>query len=140
LRLRVVLGAALSLPLVTIAMSHGSIAALDGPAMATGLAKLLPDRDEAGRRAPDVSPLYADLSRLPPALLLCGTIDPLIDDSRLMSERWAAASGNARLIVVPEGPHAFNRLPTAAAAKTNRFVRDWLQRRLASASHAKAAE
>ena len=34
LRLRVVLGAALSLPLVTIAMSHGSIAALDGPAMA----------------------------------------------------------------------------------------------------------
>lgn len=104
---------------------------LDGPAMMAGLAKLLPDRDEAGRRAPDVSPLYAYLSRLPPALLLCGTIDPLIDDSRLMAERWKAASGNAHLIVVPEGPHAFNRLPTAAAAKTNRFVRDWLQSRLA---------
>ena len=113
---------------------------LDGPAMLTGLAKLLPDRDEAGRRAPDVSPLYADLSRLPPALLLCGTIDPLIDDSRLMAERWKAANGNARLILVPEGPHAFNRLPTEVASRTNRFVRDWVQRRLAASGHAMAAE
>ena len=83
--------------------------------MVPGIARLLPDRDEAGRRAPDVSPLYADLSRLPPALLLVGTIDPLIDDSRLMAERWQATSGNARLIIVPESPHAFNRLPTRAA-------------------------
>ncbi|MEQ1779985.1 MAG: alpha/beta hydrolase, partial [Hyphomonadaceae bacterium] len=105
-----------------------------------GIARLLPDRDDAGRRAPDVSPLYADLSKLPPALLLCGTIDPLIDDSRLMAERWTAASGNARLIVVPEGPHAFNRLPTELASRTNRFVRDWLQRRLAPGGHTMAAE
>lgn len=104
---------------------------LDGPAMTPGIAKLLPDRDEAGRRAPDVSPLYANLARLPPALLLCGAIDPLIDDSRQMAERWKAQSGNARLIVVPESPHAFNRLPTRLAARTNAFVRDWLQRRLA---------
>lgn len=113
---------------------------LDGPAMVPGLAKLLPDRDEARRRAPDVSPLYADLSRLPPALLLCGTIDPLIDDSRLMAERWKAMSGNARLILVPEGPHAFNRLPTEVAARTNRYVRDWLQRRLSAVGASVAAE
>lgn len=113
---------------------------LDGPAMTPGIAKLLPDRDEAARRAPDVSPLYADLSRLPPALLLCGRLDPLIDDSRLMSERWQAASGNARLILVPESPHAFNRLLTQLATRTNRFVRDWLVRRLAAQSPAVAAE
>lgn len=113
---------------------------LDGPAMTPGIAKLLPDRDEAGRRAPDVSPLYADLSRLPPALLLCGTIDPLIDDSRLMAESWKAQSGNARLIVVPESPHAFNRLPTRLAARTNAFVRGWLERRLTATSAAMAAE
>ena len=105
---------------------------LDGPAMTAGLAKLLPGRSEDARRDPSVSPLYADLSRLPPALFLVGTIDPLIDDSRLMSERWKAMSGNARLIVAPEGPHAFNRLPTRAAAITNRWVRGWLERRLAS--------
>ncbi len=113
---------------------------LDGPAMAPGIARLLPDRDEAGRRAPDVSPLYADLSRLPPALFLVGTIDPLIDDSRLMAERWKAINGNARLIVVPESPHAFNRLPTRLAARTNAFVRGWLQRRLAAGTAAMAAE
>ncbi len=113
---------------------------LDGPAMTPGIAKLLPDRDEAGRRAPDVSPLYADLSRLPPALLLVGTIDPLIDDSRLMAQRWKAQSGNARLIVVPESPHAFNRLPTRLAARTNAFVRGWLERRLAASSASMAAE
>ncbi len=113
---------------------------LDGPAMVPGIAKLLPDRDEAGRRKPDVSPLYADLSRLPPALLLCGTIDPLIDDSRLMAERWKKQSGNARLIVLPESPHAFNRLPTRLAARTNAFVRGWLERRLAAGQAAMAAE
>lgn len=112
---------------------------LDGPAMTSGIAKLLPGRSEEARRAPAVSPLYADLSRLPPALFLVGTIDPLIDDSRLMSERWKAASGNARLIVVPESPHAFNRLPTRAAAVTNSWVRGWLERRLA-AKAAVAAE
>lgn len=112
---------------------------LDGPAMVTGLARLLPDRDEAGRRAPDVSPVYADLSRLPPALFLCGDIDPLIDDSRLMAERWQAACANARLAVIPEAPHAFNRLPTRIAAHTNAYVRRWLEARL-SGHTAMAAE
>jgi acetyl esterase/lipase len=112
---------------------------LDGPAMVPGIASLLPDRDEEARRKPDVSPLYADLSRLPPALFLVGTIDPLIDDSRLMSQRWHAANGNARLIIVLDSPHAFNRLPTRAAARTNAWVRAWLDRRLGAAT-AKAAE
>jgi len=112
---------------------------LDGPAMTSGIAKLLPDRSEEARRDPAVSPLYADLSRLPPALFLVGTIDPLIDDSRLMCERWKAMSGNARLVIAPEAPHAFNRLPTRAAAITNRWVRGWLERRLV-AKAVKAAE
>jgi protein subunit release factor A len=51
------------------------------------------------------------------ALFLVGTIDPLVDDSRLMAERWQAKNGNARLILVPESPHAFNRLPTRAASR-----------------------
>jgi acetyl esterase/lipase len=112
---------------------------LDGPAMVPGIARLLPDRDEQARRKPDVSPLYADLSRLPPALFLVGTIDPLIDDSRLMSQRWHAANGNARLILACDSPHAFNRLPTTTATRTNAWVRAWLDRRL-NATVAKAAE
>jgi len=57
-----------------------------------------------------------------------------------MAERWKRQSGNARLIVVPDSPHAFNRLPTRLAARTNAFVRGWLERRLAVASVSKAAE
>ena len=113
---------------------------LDGPAMTSGLAKLLPDRTEDQRRDPAFSPLYANLAGLPPALLLCGTIDPLIDDSRLMAERWTAASGNARLLIVPDAPHAFNRLPTRVASRTNTFVRTWLDARLAAVAPAQAAE
>jgi len=104
---------------------------LDGPAMASGLARLLPERDEAGRRAADVSPLYADLAGLPPALFLCGAIDPLIDDSSLMAARWDAQSGHARLVLFPESPHAFNRLPTRLAARANALVRLWLAERMA---------
>lgn len=114
---------------------------LDGPAMTSGLARLLPGRTEDQRRDPAFSPLYANLSGLPPALLLCGTIDPLIDDSRLMAERWTAANANARLVIVPDAPHAFNRLPTRVASRTNAFVRTWLETRLASAAApAQAAE
>jgi acetyl esterase/lipase len=39
------------------------------------------------RRHPDVSPLYADLAGLPPALLTCGTLDPLLDDSLFLHAR-----------------------------------------------------
>lgn len=114
---------------------------LDGPAMTSGIAKLLPDRNEEQRRDPAFSPLYANLAGLPPAVMLCGTIDPLIDDSRLMAERWNAANGNVRLIVIPDAPHAFNRLPTRIATRTNAFVRGWIDDRLAAAAApAKAAE
>lgn len=122
------------------AASHDTLV-LDGPAMTSGLAKLLPDKSEEERRDPAFSPLYANLAGLPPALLLCGTIDPLIDDSRLMAERWTATNGNATLIIVPDAPHAFNRLPTRVASRTNGFVRNWIGQRLASSAAAtKAAE
>jgi acetyl esterase/lipase len=113
---------------------------LHGPAMTGGIASLLPGCSEDQRRDPAYSPLYADLRGLPPALLFCGELDPLIDDSRLMAERWQSASGNARLVVVPEAPHAFNRLFTRMASRTNAFVRGWISARLASAAVKAAAE
>lgn len=108
---------------------------LHGPAMRSGLASLAPDRDEAGLRDPSLSPLYADLSGLPPALLLCGTIDPLIDDTRLMAERWSRQSGDVQTVIAPDAPHAFNRFPASRmASRTNAFVRGWLDARLADIS------
>ena len=109
---------------------------LHGPSMRGGLGKLAPGRDEAGLRDPEISPLYADLSGLTPALLLCGDIDPLIDDTRLMAARWSEANGNAAAIIAPEAPHAFNRFFTTLAARANARVRGWINARLADAGAA----
>ena len=39
----------------------------------------LPGLGEEARRDPDISPLYADLRDMPPALFTVGTADPLLD-------------------------------------------------------------
>jgi acetyl esterase/lipase len=84
----------------------------------------LPDR--ARRRDPDVSPLYADLAGLPPALLTVGTLDPLLDDSLFLHARWIAAGGSAELAVWPGGVHGFDAFPTAlsraARARIDAFL------------------
>jgi acetyl esterase len=71
----------------------------------------LPGMPDGERRGPDVSPLFADLRDLPPALFSCGTLDPLLDDSLFMESRWRAAGNEARLSLWPEGVHAFTAFP-----------------------------
>ncbi|MFH1090955.1 MAG: alpha/beta hydrolase [Pseudomonadota bacterium] len=75
---------------------------------------------------PDVSPLYADLSRLPPALFLIGTMDPLLDDSLFMYARWLAAGNPAQLEVYPGGLHAFDLFPLKIAWQANQRVLEFL--------------
>ncbi|MBT8201620.1 MAG: alpha/beta hydrolase [Acidimicrobiia bacterium] len=57
---------------------------------------------------PDISPLFADLSNLPPALFSIGTMDPLLDDSLHGYQRYVAAGNEARLDVWPGAIHAFD--------------------------------
>lgn len=71
--------------------------------------------DVARRRDPDVSPLYADLRGLPPALFTIGTLDPLLDDSLFMYARWVAAGNNAELAICPGGVHGFTLFPIPLA-------------------------
>lgn len=79
----------------------------------------LPGFDHDRRRDPDVSPLFARLQDMPPALFTVGSMDPLIDDSLFMYERWRAAGNKAEIAVYPEGVHAFNQYPTEIARKAN---------------------
>jgi acetyl esterase len=88
-----------------------------------------------GKRAraqPDVSPLFADLRGLPPALFTVGTLDAFFEDNLAMAMRWVAAGNLAELAVYPESPHAFTVFPTAMAHAANRRQLDWLAERLSA--------
>jgi acetyl esterase/lipase len=71
--------------------------------------------ESADPRDPRVSPLYADLAGLCPALFSVGTRDALLDDSLFMHARWAAAANAAELAIYPGGAHGFTAFPTALA-------------------------
>jgi acetyl esterase/lipase len=82
------------------------------------------------RRAADISPLYARLDGMPPALFTVGTVDPLIDDTLFMNERWRFAGNEAEIAIYPEGVHGFNQYPTGLAHKANAIQYDFLRRAL----------
>ena len=68
---------------------------------------------------PYVSPLRAELTGLPPAVLVVGTLDPLLSDSELFAGALRAAGVPAELRVYDGAPHAFAQmfmLDIAAAA------------------------
>jgi acetyl esterase len=79
-------------------------------------------------RDPEISPLYAALHDLPPALFTVGELDPLLDDSLFMAARWEAAGNEAELRVYPESVHGFNLFPIEMARIANdaqhEFLRD----------------
>lgn len=78
------------------------------------------------RRDPDISPLYADLKGLCPALFSVGTKDALLDDTLFMHARWVAAGNKAELVIYPGGAHGFtlfpNELSKNATARMDAFL------------------
>lgn len=78
------------------------------------------------RRMPDISPLYANLKTLCPALFTVGTRDALLDDTLFMHARWVAAGNDAELAIHPGGAHGFtlfpNDLSRAATARMDLFL------------------
>lgn len=90
----------------------------------------VPDRSFEQRRDPDISPLYARLQDMPRALFTVGALDPLLDDTLFMSQRWMSAGNQAEVVVYPEAVHGFNAFPTgvarAANARQARFLREAL--------------
>jgi acetyl esterase/lipase len=92
------------------------------------------------RRVPSISPLYADLTSLPPALFSVGTADALIDDTLFMYERWTAAGNDAQLDVYPESLHGFDMFPTTMAAETRRRIDAFILARLGASNPPARAE
>ena len=75
----------------------------------------------------DVSPAYADLRHMPPALFTIGTLDPLLDDTLLMYARWLAAGNQAEIAVYPGGVHGFNGFPGPLAREANARIDRFLE-------------
>ncbi|KPW62962.1 Esterase/lipase [Pseudomonas caricapapayae] len=102
---------------------------LDGPGMVGAMRSLTPDRSDDKRREPPLSPLYGDLTGLPPALMFVGEIDPLLDDTLQMAERWANLA-EVEMHLMPESPHGFIHFPTALARKALARSREWINDRI----------
>ena len=105
---------------------------LDGPGIPQALSQLTPGLTTAARRTAPYSPLFGDLSGMPPALLVAGTLDPLVDDSVAMAARWGAVA-ECELHLLPECPHGFIRFPTLLARRTVARSHAWLTGHLACA-------
>ncbi|MDN4051660.1 alpha/beta hydrolase [Massilia sp. YIM B02763] len=102
---------------------------LDGPGMVPDMAHLTRDVDDAGRRAPPLSPLYGDLAGMPPALMFAGELDPLRDDTREMAARWAEVA-EVEVHMLPEAPHGFIQFPTRMARLALERARQWIAERI----------
>lgn len=99
---------------------------LGGEYLVEAYAGAVPDKAD-----PDISPLFADLHDLPPALLVVGQEDILLEDSLAMAMRLAAAGGEVDLRVYPECPHGFLNYPTAMSRAANEDIQTWLAAHLA---------
>ncbi len=88
---------------------------LSTPTMRFFASCFVPEAAKLG--TPEVSPLLADLTDMPPALFQIGTADPLLDDSLLMAARWAGAGNGAELAVHPGGIHAFDMFDRLSIAR-----------------------
>ena len=100
---------------------------LSGPIITWFGDQFVPGHDREQRRDPDISPLFADLTGMPPAVFTVGTEDPLIDDTLFMEARWRLAGHATELRVWPEAPHGFLSLPMrvtdVALAAEHAFLR-----------------
>lgn len=102
------------------------------PIMTAYTNAFLPGTTEAQRRDPSISPFFADWQRvgremkggLPPALFMCGTEDPLLDDSVLMSAKWGIAGGDATLRIYNGAPHGFIMFDESLLASAGEGLRD----------------
>jgi acetyl esterase/lipase len=77
-------------------------------------------------RDPGISPMYAPLHDLCPALFTTGQFDAFRDDSVLMALRWSLAGNRTDLALYPECHHGFMVQPTAMAEVAHTRITEFL--------------
>jgi len=101
---------------------------LDGPGIVEALRMLTPDLSDEQRSAPPMSPLHGDFTNFPPALMFAGELDPLIDDTLNLADRWSASAA-VELKVLPSSPHGLIHFPTKLAGDVLTHARHWITAR-----------
>lgn len=81
--------------------------------------------------APLISPLYGSFGGFPPTLIIVGTHDCLLDDSRKVAARMRAAGVDTTLVEVPGGFHGFVLLPVPEAAVARCRIASFVESALA---------
>ncbi|QYC41973.1 Monoterpene epsilon-lactone hydrolase [Nonomuraea coxensis DSM 45129] len=118
-------------PAVDLTLSGASMRSKDGvdPFFAPADLAWLFERYLAGAdgAAPEASPVFADLTGLPPLLIQAGSSELLLDDAVRLAGRAGADEVAVTLEVVPRQPHVFqldDRSAEAAAAleRAGRFL------------------
>ena len=130
----------LPLPAAAFAMSPYADLTLSGTSMESrSAADPLLSRENLAARVPDytagqdaalalISPVFADLSGLPPLIVQAGTHEVLLDDAVRLAQAAIAADVEVTLDIVPGVPHVFQAyhpiLEEAAAAldRAGRFL------------------
>ncbi len=131
-------GAVLMSPWADLTLSGESIsakAAVDPALTPEGLRRRAVDYVADGDRTADlVSPIFADLTELPPLLIQAGSHEILLDDATRLAARAAAADVAVRLEVTPGVPHVFQGFAAmldegdAALTSAGEFLRAHLAR------------
>jgi epsilon-lactone hydrolase len=126
-------GAVLMSPWADLTLSGDSIsakAAVDPALTPEGLRRRAVDYLADGDRTAElVSPIFADLTGLPPLLIQAGSHEILLDDATRLAARAAAADVAVRLEVTPGVPHVFQGFAAvldegdAALARAGAFLR-----------------
>lgn len=96
---------------------------LSGPIMQQFSDAYAPRRD---LRHPYISPLYADLKGMPPAIFSVGTLDHLYSDTILMAEAWRRAGNECQIHEYVDGFHGFTGYPIAIARRAHSTINQWL--------------
>ena len=78
------------------------------------------------KRDPLISPINAPLHDMPRALFTVGTLDPLLDDSLFMAQRWLSAGHHTELEIYPGGIHAFDILPIKIARQARQRINKFI--------------
>ncbi len=77
------------------------------PSITETLLNFYADSYTDDRQNPLVSPLFGDLSSMPPSLIFVGGDEIMLDDARRLHDRLTAAGNQSRLVVAPERWHAY---------------------------------